>query len=204
MNALRSFTTCSIVRKTPVRVILLLSLWLAILQGCSAIPKQMCLDFDASSAHGSEAIALGPRLFRPPRIRSNPSQPVKPPHPEHPKPQASQPQTKQHPKSAAPSPFTRFLDPKVARENFDRGQAEARAAFPHLFGRPKQKHHLHPKYLGGAEDGPTTEVDPAYHQLITNAFRREHPYGQEVPSPAQQQEIIRKVYSKYPLPGVHF
>jgi hypothetical protein len=185
-------------------MILLLFVWLAIFQGCSGVSGQMRLDFDACEENDHEAVALGPKLLRPPRIRSSPSQPVKPTPSEKPKPQASQPQANQQPKPAAPSPFTRFLDPKIAREKFDKGLAEARAAFPHLFGKPKQKHHLHPKYLGGTEDGPTVDLDPAYHQLITNAFRREHPYGQEVPSPAQQQEIMRKVYSKYPLLGVHF
>jgi hypothetical protein len=186
------------------RMLLLLSLWLALFQGCSGASSGMRLAFDASDDHGSGTVALGPKLLRTPRSRSNSSQQAKPPPTEQPKPQSSQPQVAQQPKTAGPSPFTRFLDPKVARENFDKGQAEARAVFPNLFGKPKQKHHLHPKYLGGHENGPTVDVDPAYHQLITNAFRREHPYGQEFPSPAQQQEIMRKVYSKYPLPGVHF
>ncbi|HEX5753688.1 MAG TPA: hypothetical protein VFZ09_46290 [Archangium sp.] len=186
------------------RMIVLLSLWLTILEGCAAVSGPMRLGLDASDEHGSEIVALGPKFFRTPRIRNTPSLPVKPPPAEQPKPQASQPKATQQPKPAGPSPLTKILDPKVARENFDKGQAEARTAFPHLFGKPKQKHHLHPKYLGGVDDGPTVDVDPAYHQLITNAFRREHPYGQEIPSPAQQQEIMRKVYAKYPLPGVHF
>ena len=186
------------------RMLFLLSLWLALFQSCSGISGEMRLAFDGSDDHGSEAVALGPKLFRTPRIRSNSSQSAKLLPAEQPKPQSSQPKAAQQPKPAGPSPLTRFLDPKVARENFDRGQIDSRTAFPHLFGKPKHKHHLHPKYLGGHENGPTVDVDPAYHQLITNAFRREHPYGQEVPSPAQQQEIMRKVYSKYPLPGVHF
>jgi hypothetical protein len=43
-------------------------------------------------------------------------------------------------------------------------------------------------------------LDAAYHQQITNEFRRLHPYGSEVPSPARVQEIMRQVYDKYPLP----
>ncbi|HZH78795.1 MAG TPA: hypothetical protein VEY88_22390 [Archangium sp.] len=186
------------------RMILVLSIWLAALQGCSSVSGEMHLALNASNTHGSEALALGPKLFRTPRIRSNSSQPAKPPPAEQSKPHSPQPQAAQQPKPDKPSALTRFLDPRLARENFDKGQIEARAAFPHLSGKPKQKHHLHPKYLGGHENGPTVDVDPAYHQLITNAFRREHPYGQEIPSPAQQQELMRKVYSKYPLPGVHF
>jgi hypothetical protein len=54
---------------------------------------------------------------------------------------------------------------------------EARRAFPHLAGGPKQKHHIHPRYLGGPDNGPTVDLDPAYHQLITNEFRRLAGYG---------------------------
>ncbi|HLK99654.1 MAG TPA: hypothetical protein VK539_03680 [Myxococcaceae bacterium] len=48
------------------------------------------------------------------------------------------------------------------------------------------------------------KVDPAYHQLITNAFRDEYAYGQRFPDPDVQSRIMQKVYSNYPLPGVHF
>lgn len=83
--------------------------------------------------------------------------------------------------------------------------AEAKKRFPQLHGRPKQKHHVHPKYLEGPEDGPTVDLDPAYHQLITNAFRKEYGYGQGEPlSAEEQQKIMRKVYSRYPLPSIHF
>ncbi|HYO51319.1 MAG TPA: hypothetical protein VEU50_00825, partial [Archangium sp.] len=101
--------------------------------------------------------------------------------------------------SAPPS-----LDPKSARALYDKGMQEARKAFPHLAGGPKQKHHVHPRYLGGPENGPTVDLDPAYHQLITNEFRRMAAYGSERPSLTAALEIMKKVYSKYPLPGVHF
>jgi hypothetical protein len=98
-----------------------------------------------------------------------------------------------------------FLDPKLARSLFDQGMAEAKLRFPHLYGRPKQKHHVHPVYLQGSKDGPTVELDPAYHQLITNAFRQEAAYGRAVPpQPEEQQRILRRVYSRHPLPGIHF
>ena len=100
--------------------------------------------------------------------------------------------------------MTRWLDPKVARQLFDQGMAEAGQKFPHLRGKPPQEHHVHPRYLGGPQEGPTVKVDPAYHQLITNAFRREHAYDQDAPMPDVQLRIMKKVYSKYPLPGVHF
>lgn len=78
--------------------------------------------------------------------------------------------------------------------------ADAAKLYPKLAG----KHHLHhvtPKYLGGAADGRLVKVDAAYHQLITNEFRRLAPYEQPRPSPARLQEIMKQVYSKYPLPG---
>ncbi|HZI04401.1 MAG TPA: hypothetical protein VEZ71_10280, partial [Archangium sp.] len=101
--------------------------------------------------------------------------------------------------SAPPS-----LDPQSARARYDKGMQEARKAFPHLAGGPKQKHHVQPRYLGGPENGPTVDLDPAYHQLITNEFRRLVGYGMEKPPLQIVLEIMKKVYSKYPLPGVHF
>jgi hypothetical protein len=101
---------------------------------------------------------------------------------------------------SAPPP----LDPNAARALYDKGMQEARKAFPHLAGGPKQKHHLHPRYLGGPDNGPTVLLDPAYHQLITNEFRKSHGYGLNPPRFKRALEIMRLVYSKYPLPGVHF
>jgi len=61
-------------------------------------------------------------------------------------------------------------------------------------------HHSTPKYLGGAANGPRVPLDAAYHQQITNAFRDAWKYGQAQPPAAQVQQIMRDVYSKYPLP----
>ncbi|HYO71299.1 MAG TPA: hypothetical protein VEU33_34990, partial [Archangium sp.] len=101
---------------------------------------------------------------------------------------------------SAPPP----LDPSAARALYDKGMQKARKAFPHLAGGPKQKHHIHPRYLGGPDNGPTVLLDPAYHQLITNEFRKTHGYGLNPPSFKRALELMRVVYSKYPLPGVHF
>jgi hypothetical protein len=102
--------------------------------------------------------------------------------------------------SAPPS-----LDPKAARAQYEKGMQEARRSFPHLFGGPKQKHHVHPRYLGGPEDGPTVDLDPAYHQLITNEFRRLASYGRRTPLGFDAVwKLMKQVYTKYPLPGVHF
>lgn len=101
---------------------------------------------------------------------------------------------------SAPPP----LDPKAARALYDKGMREARKAFPHLAGGPSQEHHIHPRYLGGPGNGPTVNLDPAYHQLITSEFRRLAGYGNKPPRLNIVLEIMKKVYAKYPLPGVHF
>ena len=78
---------------------------------------------------------------------------------------------------------------------------QAQEAYPNKTG--KEFHHITPRYLGGAANGPTVELDAAYHQLITNEFRRTAPYGQDLKnilSPAERQQIIDDVYAKLPLP----
>ncbi|HEX5753616.1 MAG TPA: hypothetical protein VFZ09_45905 [Archangium sp.] len=153
-------------------------------------------------------MALGPRL-RFPRLAKPPAPGKPPPAPKAEPPPAANPPPAQTPaqqKPAASNPTARgLLDPKLARSRFDEGMASAKKLFPHLYGRAKQKHHVHPKYLDGPEDGPTVDLDPAYHQLITNAFRGEHAYGRAEPlSRDAQQDIMRRVYSRHPLPGIHF
>jgi hypothetical protein len=61
-------------------------------------------------------------------------------------------------------------------------------------------HHPIPKFLGGAKNQNGIPLDAAYHQQITNEFRRLHPYGLPNPSPQRLQEIMNEVYSKFPLP----
>jgi hypothetical protein len=61
-------------------------------------------------------------------------------------------------------------------------------------------HHVTPKYMGGAPNGPTAPLDAAYHQQITNEFRSLWPYGGRQPTPQELQEVMEKVYQKYPLP----
>jgi len=61
-------------------------------------------------------------------------------------------------------------------------------------------HHITPKYLGGDPKGPTVRLNAAYHQEITNAFRREWPYGQGMPDAQELLRILDKVYSQFPLP----
>lgn len=99
---------------------------------------------------------------------------------------------------------TRYLDSKTARQLYERGMAEAKREFPHLFGKSAQEHHVIPKYLGGLQSGKAVTLDQAYHQLITNAFRKEFSYNQAAPDLPRLKAILRVIYSKYPLPGIHF
>ena len=46
---------------------------------------------------------------------------------------------------------------------------EARKLYPKKTIR-SELHHVTPKYLGGATDGPVTRIDAAYHQLMANGF----------------------------------
>ena len=61
-------------------------------------------------------------------------------------------------------------------------------------------HHIRPQYLGGPKNGPLAPLDGAYHQVITNEFRMQWPYGKGIPSDAEWLDIMRRVYNKYPLP----
>jgi hypothetical protein len=82
---------------------------------------------------------------------------------------------------------------------FDDLVRQAKQQYPKLAGKIHQ-HHITPQYLGGAVNGPKVPLDAAYHQQITNAFRKAWPYGQDPPSPSQLREIMNKVYSEFPLP----
>ena len=75
----------------------------------------------------------------------------------------------------------------------------AQKLYPNKAGKI-ELHHITPKYLGGAKNGPLVPLDGAYHQVITNEFRALWPYGKGVPSATELQNIMKQVYSKYPLP----
>jgi RHS repeat-associated protein len=80
--------------------------------------------------------------------------------------------------------------------------AAAQKAFPDKAGRT-ELHHITPKYLGGNPKGPLAPLDAAYHQQITNAFRRRAPYNKPKPSSEDLQQIMKDIYSQYPLPPGH-
>lgn len=76
---------------------------------------------------------------------------------------------------------------------------QAKQLYPKKANLPDELHHVWPKYIGGSSNGPTVPLNPAYHQLITNEFRSLWPYGQGVPSSELAHQIMKKVYSKFPL-----
>jgi hypothetical protein len=78
-------------------------------------------------------------------------------------------------------------------------KAEAEQRYPDKRGQ-YEEHHFFPVYLGGKENGPKYRLPAAYHQLITNAFRKRWPYGRGNPEPEEAQKIMLKVYSDYPIP----
>jgi hypothetical protein len=90
-------------------------------------------------------------------------------------------------------------DEQLLRERYWKWKAEAERLYPGKVGQ-YEEHHVWPRYLGGPPDGQTFRLPAPYHQLITNAFRRRWPYGQEKPSEAQAKNIMLLVYSEYPIP----
>jgi len=93
------------------------------------------------------------------------------------------------------------LLPKVAKgvKYSDDLVTAAQKLYPNKAGKI-ELHHPIPKYLGGPIIQKLVPLDAAYHQLITNEFRALWPYGKGVPSASELQNIMKQVYSKYPLP----
>ena len=76
---------------------------------------------------------------------------------------------------------------------------EAQQAYPKKTG--WEWHHIWPKYIGGPGDGPRVHLPAAYHQWVTNAFRRAWAYGQGIwPNAQELAEIMAQVYGEFPLP----
>lgn len=77
--------------------------------------------------------------------------------------------------------------------------SEAQKLYPEKASR-YEEHHFWPLYLGGPTNGTTYRIPASYHQLLTNAFRAQHPYGSPRPSEQRAREIMLKVYSQFPIP----
>ncbi len=85
-----------------------------------------------------------------------------------------------------------------ARQRYFERLKEAQEKYPNSEG--YENHHFVPVYLGGPQNGKTFRIPTAYHKAITQEFRERWNYGQGEPSPAQLQEILVQVYSRYPIP----
>ncbi|HEV2473451.1 MAG TPA: hypothetical protein VGS41_12335, partial [Chthonomonadales bacterium] len=83
--------------------------------------------------------------------------------------------------------------------NYEDLVEQAKQAYPNKADF-EEFHHITPQYLGGARNGPTIQINAAYHQWITNAFRAEWSYGQALPEAGRLREILNSVYEQYPLP----
>jgi hypothetical protein len=86
----------------------------------------------------------------------------------------------------------------LARTRYFEALKEAQARYPNHHG--YQEHHFIPVYLGGPRNGVTYQLPSAYHQAITQEFRRKWPYGQDAPNAQMRQQMLLEVYSKYPIP----
>jgi RHS repeat-associated protein len=101
--------------------------------------------------------------------------------------------------SSAPAGESATSGEADAEASFKQKVSDAQETYPKKAGKI-ENHHIAPKYLGGDPNGPTVPLDGAYHQMITNAFRNEAPYGSGPVSPEELQQIMNKVYSQFPLP----
>lgn len=46
---------------------------------------------------------------------------------------------------------------------------------------------------------PMVRIEASYHQMITNEFRRLHPYNKGKLPLEQRKQIMKSVYRKYPI-----
>lgn len=94
-----------------------------------------------------------------------------------------------------------FSGRSIQTLRYEAAVREAQSLFPQKAGKI-ELHHIRPKYLGGAKNGKLVPLDAAYHQVITNAFRKKLPYGLGWTSMSdiEWRKYAREVYSLYPLP----
>ncbi|NJL27456.1 MAG: hypothetical protein HC897_05945 [Thermoanaerobaculia bacterium] len=91
-----------------------------------------------------------------------------------------------------------FIRTTVA-SRYETLEKAAKLKYPKKAGR-LENHHKKPIYLGGDRKGETVKIDAAYHQEVTNAFRKEWGYGQGPPEVSEVESIMQAVYTRFPLP----
>ena len=91
----------------------------------------------------------------------------------------------------------------IDKNQFNRIVINADKMYPKKAGK-LENHHIIPKFMGGLERGPTVLIPASYHQLITNAFRREFSKEKGLSSKNLLQEeaerIMKKIYGTFQLP----
>jgi len=79
--------------------------------------------------------------------------------------------------------------------------AKAKELYPKLANKI-QYHHIEPIQIGGAVKGATIPLDAAYHQMITNEFRKLSPFKglNIIFTEIEKKNMMLEVYKKIPLP----
>lgn len=94
---------------------------------------------------------------------------------------------------------TKFANKIIQKSSkFDNLNKTAALLYPNKAGKI-ELHHITPQYLGGPKSGVLMPLDGAYHQQITNEFRKLVPYPASNLSPAEVNKVMTQVYTKYPL-----
>ena len=86
----------------------------------------------------------------------------------------------------------------VHKSNYDNIVNEARKSYPKMAFK-SELHHITPKCLGGAKNGPVTRIDADYHQMTTNDFCSLWSYGGPKPSTEELAKIKAEIYGNLPL-----
>ena len=86
----------------------------------------------------------------------------------------------------------------VHKSYYDNIVNEARKSYPKMAFK-SELHHITPKCLGGAKNGPVTRIDADYHQLTTNDFCSLWSYRGPKPSTEELAKIKAEIYGNLPL-----
>jgi RHS repeat-associated protein len=88
-----------------------------------------------------------------------------------------------------------------ASQTYDEMIAAARNLYPKKTG--YEMHHVIPKYVGGPPDGLRVQLEAAFHQTVTNWWRKNWAYGQKLkPSPEKLDELMQQFRDHFPIPGI--
>ncbi len=89
---------------------------------------------------------------------------------------------------------------EIGAASYEEQEAAALERYPH--GDDYHYHHITPKYMGGAANGPVTRIRAAYHWVIHNEIKKYVANRLEASelSDEELRQILRDVYEKFPLP----